>query len=61
MIGPMLEYVRGLLGLGGRHSSLMLLIRDKSRLLRDQASFGWELSKPLYIRTGDVSIESSKE
>jgi hypothetical protein len=30
-----LEYVRGLLGLGWRHSPLVLgLIRDKSRLLR---------------------------
>ena len=53
----LLEYVRGLLGLGWLYSPLVLvLIRDKGRLLKGQVSLAWELSKPLYIRRGDVSI-----
>ena len=52
-----LEYVRGLLGLGWLYSPLVLgLIRDKGRLLKGQVSLAWESSKPLYIRRGDVSI-----
>ena len=53
----MLEYIRGLLGLGWPYSPLVLaLIRDKGRLLRGQVSLACKLSKPLYIRRGDVSI-----
>ena len=55
--GKLLEYVRGLLGLGWLYSPLVLgLIRDKSRLLKGQVSLAWESSKSLYIRRGDVSI-----
>ena len=55
--GVVLEYVRGLLGLGWLYSPLVLgLIRDKGRLLKGQVSVAWESSKPLYIRKGDVSI-----
>ena len=47
----LLEYVRGLLGLGWLYSPLVLgLIRDKGRLLKGQVSLTWESSKPLYIR-----------
>ena len=53
----LLEYVMSLLGLGWRYSPLVLgLIRDKGRLLKGQVSLAWELSKPLYIRRGDVLI-----
>ena len=46
-----LEYVRGLLGLGWLYSPLVLgLIRDKGRLLKGQVSLAWKSSKPLYIR-----------
>jgi hypothetical protein len=55
--GVVLEYVMGLLVLGGRYSPLVLgLIRDKSRLLRGQASLAWKSSRHLYIRREDVSI-----
>jgi hypothetical protein len=55
--GVVLEYVRGLLGLGWRHSPLVLeLIRDKGRLHRGQVSLVCKSSKPLYIRRADVSI-----
>jgi hypothetical protein len=37
--GVVLEYGRGLLGLGWRHSPLVLgLIKDKGHLLRDQVT-----------------------
>jgi hypothetical protein len=55
--GIELEYVRGLLGLGWRHSPLVLvLIRDKGCLLRGQVSLACKSRNPLYIRRGDVSI-----
>ena len=42
----LLEYVRGLLGLGWLYSPLVLgLIRDKGRLLKGQVSLAWESSK----------------
>jgi len=53
----LLEYVRSLLGLGWRHSPLVLgLIRDKGRLLRGQVSIACKSSKALYIKKGDISI-----
>jgi hypothetical protein len=44
--GVVLEYVRGLLGLGKRYS-LLGLIRHKGRLLKGQVSLACESSKPL--------------
>ena len=49
--GVVLEYVMDLMG-----PLVLGLIRDKGRLLRDQANLAGESSKPLYIRGGDVSI-----
>jgi hypothetical protein len=47
----LLEYVRGILGLGWLGSPLVLgLTRDRSRLLRGQVSLAWESNKPLRIR-----------
>jgi len=53
----MLEYVRGLLGLGWLYCLLVLgLIRDKSHLLRGQVSLACKSTKPLYTRKENPSL-----